>query len=101
MENAEDGEGRVKDDSDLKQVEEGLLLLKLTEETEDSVKSKEDRHERSRIPSNHLDFMILAVEIPDAHVVQRPEGGQNKRDHDGDPRDNQESSELKLPFGSQ
>ena len=73
MEDAEDGERRIEDDSDLKQIEESLRLLKLTEETEYSVKSKENRHEGSRILSDHLDFVILPVEIPDTHIIQSPD----------------------------
>ena len=101
MEDAEDGEGRIEDDSDLKQIEESLRLLKLTEETEDSIKSKENRHESSRIFSDHPDFVILPVEIPDTHIIQSPEGGQKKRDHDCDSCDDEESPKLKLPFGNE
>ena len=75
MKYTEDGERRIKDDSDLRQIEESLRLLKLTEETEYSVKSKENRHERSRILSDHLDFVILPVEIPDTHIIHSPDRG--------------------------
>ena len=85
MEDAEDSERRIEDDSDLKQIEESFRLLKLAEETEYSVKSKENRHECSRIFSDHPDFMILPVEIPDAHIIQSPEGGQKERDEDRNP----------------
>ena len=75
MKDTEDGERRIEDDSDLKQIEESLRLLKLTEETEYSVKSKENRHERSRILSDHPNFMALPVEIPNAHIIESPERG--------------------------
>jgi len=85
MKNAEDGERRIEDHNNLKQIDESFRLLKLAEETEYSVKSKENRHERSRILSDHLDFVILPVEIPDAHIIQSPEGGQKQRDKDCNP----------------
>ena len=75
MEDAEDSEGRIEDDSDLKQIEEGLHLLKLAEETENSVKSEKNRHERSRVLSDHLDFVIFPVEIADADIIQSPDRG--------------------------
>ena len=85
MKNAEDGERRIEDHNNLKQIDESFRLLKLAEETEYSVKSKENRHERSRILSDHFDFLILPVEIPDAHIIQSPEGGQKQRDEDCNP----------------
>ena len=85
MKNAEDGGRRIEDHNNLKQIDESFRLLKLAEETEYSVKSKENRHERSRILSDHLDFVILSVEIPDAHIIQSPEGGQKQRDEDRNP----------------
>ena len=85
MKDTEDGERRIEDDSDLKQIQESLCLLELTEEAEYSVKSKENRHEGSRILSDHLDFVILPVEIPDSHIIQSPEGGQKERDEDRNP----------------
>jgi hypothetical protein len=85
MEDAEDSERRIENDNNLKQIEENLCLLKLIEETEYSVKSEENRHERSRILPDHLDFVILPVEIPDAHIIQSPEGGQKQRDEDRNP----------------
>ena len=101
MKNAEDGERGIEYDNHLKQVDESFLLLKLAEETEYSVKSKENRHERSRIPSDHFDFLILPVEIPDAHIIQSPDRGQKQRDEDRNPCNDQESPELKLPCGNQ
>ena len=85
MKNAEDGERRIEDDSDLKQIEESFRLLEFAKKAECSVKSKEDRHEGSRIFPDHLDFVILPVEIPDAHIIQSPEGGQKERDEDRNP----------------
>jgi len=75
MEDAEDSERRIEDDSDLKQIQESFRLLKFAKNAESSVKSKEDRHERSRILSNHLDFVTLPVEIPDTHIIQSPDRG--------------------------
>ena len=40
MKDTEDGKGGIEDDSDLKEVKESLRPLKLTEETEYTVKSK-------------------------------------------------------------
>jgi len=85
MKDAEDSERRIEDDSDLKQIEESLHLLELTEETEYPIKSKENRHECSRIFSDHFDFVILPVKIPDAHIIQSPEDGQKERDKDRNP----------------
>jgi hypothetical protein len=101
MKDAEDGERRIEDDSDLKQIEKGLRLLKLAEETEYSVKSKKNGHERPRIFSDHLDFVILPVEIPDAHIIQSPEGRKKERDHDCDSCDDEESPKFELPFGNE
>ena len=101
MKDAEKGEGRVEDDSNLKQIEESLRLLKLTEETEYSVKSKENRHQSPNIFSDHFDFLILPVEIPDTHIIQSPDRGQKHRYEDRNHCDDQESPELKLPFGNE
>jgi len=85
MEDAEDSERRIEDDSDLKQIEESFRLLKFAKKAEGSVKSKENWHECSRIFSDHSDFVILPVEIPDTHIIQSPEGGQKERDEDRNP----------------
>src|SRR4030067_2542429 len=85
MKDTEDSERRIKDDSDLKQIEESFRLLELIEETEYSIKSKEYGHECARIFSDHSDFVILSVEIPDSHIIQSPEGGQKERDEDRNP----------------
>jgi hypothetical protein len=85
MEDAEDSERRIKDDNDLKQIDESFRLLKFAKKAEYSVKSKENRHECARIFSDHSDFVILPVEIPDSHIIQSPEGGQKKRDEDRNP----------------
>ena len=75
MKDAEDSERRIEDDSDLKQIDESFGLLKFAKKAEYSVKSEKDRHERSSIFSDHLDFVVLPVEIPDAHIIQSPERG--------------------------
>ena len=85
MEDAEDSERRIKDDHDLKQIDESFCLLKFVKKAEYSVKPKEDRHECARIFSDHPHFMILPVEIPDSHIIQSPEGGQKERDEDRNP----------------
>src|SRR4030043_1826378 len=85
VEDTEDSERRIENHNDLKQIHESLRLLKLTEETEYSEKTKENRHERSRILSNHLDFLTHPVEIPDTHIIQSPEGGQKQREDDSNP----------------
>jgi hypothetical protein len=101
MKNTEDDKGWVKNQNDLKEIDKSFRPLKLTEETEYSVKSKENRHESSGIFPNHSDFVTLPVEISDAHIIQSPEGGQKKRDHDCDSRDDKESPKLKLPCRNQ
>ena len=82
MEDAEDSERRIEDYDDLKEIDESFRPLKLAKKTECSVKSKENRHECSRIFSDHSNFVILPVEIPDSHIIQSPEGGQKERDED-------------------
>ena len=101
MENTEDSERRIEDYDDLKEIDESFRPLKLAKKAEGSVKSKEYGHECARIFSDHPHFMILPVEIPDAHIVQSPEGGQKERDEDRNRCYDEEPSELKLPCGSQ
>jgi hypothetical protein len=101
MKNTEDDKGWVKNQNDLKEIDESFRPLKLTEETEYSVKSKENRHESSGIFPNHSHFVTLPIEISDAHIIQSPETGQKEREEDRNPCDDQESPKLKLPFGNQ
>ena len=85
VEDTEESERRIENHNDLKQIHESFRLLELTEETEYSVKPKEYRHKCSGVFSDHLDFVILPIEIPDAHIIQSPEGGQKERDDDCNP----------------
>jgi hypothetical protein len=101
VEDTEDSKGWVKNQNDLKEIDKGLHPLKLTEETEYSVKSKENRHESSGIFPNHSDFVTLPVEISDAHIIQSPKTGQKEREEDRNPCDDQESPKLKLSFWNQ
>lgn len=99
MEQGEDGERRIQDNEDLKQIEEGLRLLELTEEIEYSVKSEESRQEGPGIFPDHPDFVTLPIEIPDTQIVQSPHGRQKNGEEHGDSHDDHKPSELKLPRG--
>ena len=69
VEDAEDSEGWIKNYNDLKEIDESFRLLKFAKKAEGSIKSKEYGHECARIFSDHPDFVILPVEIPDAHII--------------------------------
>jgi len=85
VEDTEDSEGWIKNHNDLKEIDDSFRPLKFAKKTKYSVKSKENRHECACIFSDHFDFLILPVEITDAHIIQRPEGGQKERDEDRNP----------------
>jgi hypothetical protein len=85
MENTEYSKRRIEDYDDLKQIDESFRPLKFAKKAEGPVKSKKYGHECARIFSDHLDFVILPVEIPDTHIAQSPEGGQKQRDDDCNP----------------
>jgi hypothetical protein len=85
VEDTEDSEGWIKNHNDLKEIDDSFRPLKFAKKTEYSVKSKENRHECSRIFPDHPHFVILPVEIPDTHIIQSPEGGQKERDKDRNP----------------
>lgn len=99
MKDTEDSERRIKNHSHLKQIHESSHLLELVEETECSVKAEENRHECSGIFPNHPHFVSLPVEVPDAHIIQSPEGEGEKRDRDCDPSDHKKLPGLNQPWG--
>jgi hypothetical protein len=78
MENTEYSKRWIEDYDDLKEIDESLRPLKFAKKAEGSVKSKEYGHECTRIFSDHLDFVILPVEIPDTHIIQSPESGKKE-----------------------
>ena len=75
MHDCEDRKWRVENNNGFKQVDESLYRWKILNKAEYPVKSKDDGHERSYIFPNHLDLVILSIDIPYPYIIEGPEGG--------------------------
>ena len=73
VEDAENGERRIEDNSDPNEVKEGLRGGEPGKETECSAKPKKNRQDSPQIFPDHPDSMALAAEIPDAQIIESPE----------------------------
>ena len=97
----EDCKGRVEDRRDSKQEDKRLSRWIIRHEAEDSVEPEEDGHQGSDIFPDHLQLLILSIDHPDPHIVEGPEGREKEGDDHGDPADDQQPFELKLPPGEE
>ena len=74
MEDCEDCKRRVKHKDGFEQKDGNLGYRKIRNQTKYPVKSKEDGHERSYISPDHLDLLILSIDIPYPYIIEGPEG---------------------------
>lgn len=86
--------GRIKGQYDSEDMEQDVFFGKVGEEAEQTEKPEDERHQGAYIFPDHFEFLIAAVMIADAHIIQGPENGKQQRNDHCNGRHQKNTSQM-------